>query len=239
MDRALRPRNSRGWRRPVSLRPIFRPSSLRSIFRCTRQSAREEAIGIQSRFTEFGYCGSIAARQGFEWESPVLVEKNEMIAALRGRLGDCIERIGNVLRQHRAAGFEEPAKLRRKSFERVYGFIDDQPLTVPSPGEGMIGEQEAEHSRENDGSGPSPRLCYEPSPHHEIPLCLVGGAQSAALAPVVVINHETNGHPHEKADPIHDGEAGHQKEASKNRQNRSNRPSGRAKGSMTIRLAIT
>src|SRR5438094_301144 len=102
----------------------------------------------------------------------------------------------------------------------------------------MIGEQEAEHSRENDGSGPSPRLCYEPSPHHEIPLCLVGGAQSAALAPVVVINHETNGHPHEKADPIHDGEAGHQKEASKNRQNRSNRPSGRAKGSMAIGFAV-
>src|SRR5437879_2454071 len=198
----------------------------------------KKTIGIQFRFTEFGYCGSIAARQGFEWESPVLVEKNEMIAALRGRLGDGIERIGNVLRQHRAAGFEEPAKLRRKSFERVYGFIDDQSLTVSSPGEGMIGEQEAEHSKENDGSGPSPRPCYEPSPHHEIPLCVVGGAQRAALAPVVVINHKTNGHPHEKADPIHDGEAGHQREASKNRKNRSNGPSGRAKGSMAIRFAI-
>src|SRR2546421_5246909 len=162
-----------------------------------------------------------------------------MIAALRRRLGDGIERVGDVLRQQRTAGFEEPTKLRRKSFERVYGFVDDQPLTVPSPGEGMIGEQEAEHSKENDGSGPWPCPCYETSPHHEIPLYLVGGAQCATLAPVVVINHKPDGHPHEKADPIHDGEAGHQKETSKNRQNRSNRPSGRAKGSMTIRLAIT
>src|SRR2546429_8911460 len=122
-----------------------------------------------------------------------------MIAALRRRLGDGIERVGDVLRQQRTAGFEEPTKLRRKSFERVYGFVDDQPLTVPSPGEGMIGGQQAEHRKENDGSGPSPRPRYEPSPLHGVPLCGVGGAPRAALAPVVVINHETNGRPHGKS----------------------------------------
>src|SRR5437773_4905188 len=67
---------------------------------------------------------------------------------------------------------------------------------------------------------------------------LVGGTQCAALAPVVVINHKTNGHPDEKADPIHDGEAGHQKETSKNRQNGSYWPSRRAKSSMAIRFAV-
>src|SRR5437762_13468377 len=67
---------------------------------------------------------------------------------------------------------------------------------------------------------------------------LVGGTQCAALAPVVVINHKTNGHPDETADPIHDVEAGHQKERSKNRQNGSYWPSRRAKSSMAIRFAV-
>src|SRR5438046_9326341 len=67
---------------------------------------------------------------------------------------------------------------------------------------------------------------------------LVGGTQCAALAPVVVINHKTNGHPDEKADPIHDGEAGHQKATSKNRQSGSYWPSRRAKSSMAIRFAV-
>src|SRR5438552_10197037 len=118
----------------------------------------KKTIGIQFRFTEFGYCGFIAARQGFEWESPVLVEKNEMIAALRGRLGDGIERIGNVLRQHRAAGFEEPAKLWRKSFQRVYGFIDDQPLTVPSPGRGTQGNECADAAKRRDAKSHNEQL---------------------------------------------------------------------------------
>src|SRR5207245_2377937 len=43
----------------------------------------KKTIGIQFRLTEFGYRGFVAARQGFERESPIFVEKNEMITALR------------------------------------------------------------------------------------------------------------------------------------------------------------
>src|SRR6266436_770910 len=62
----------------------------------------KKTVGVEPRLPKFGYRGFIAAWQSLERKSPIFVEKNEMVVALGGRLGNGIEWIGNVLQQHPA-----------------------------------------------------------------------------------------------------------------------------------------
>src|SRR5439155_21813938 len=58
----------------------------------------KKSVGIEFRFSKFGYRGFVLARQSFERESSIFVEKNEMFMPLSGRLGAGIQWIGNMLR---------------------------------------------------------------------------------------------------------------------------------------------
>src|SRR5712671_2981284 len=64
------------------------------------------------------------------------------------------------------------------------------------------------------------------------------GAQCAAFPPIVVVNHESDGHPYKESNPVHDGQASHQQEASHDRDDWRDRAARRAEGARTIRFAI-
>src|SRR5207248_11068517 len=72
-----------------------------------------------------------------------------------------------------------------------------------------------------------------------IPLGLICQPQCASLPSVVVVNHKSNRHPYEEADPIHDGQTGHEQDASENRQDWGDGSSRSAKGALAIRFAVT
>src|SRR5712692_7014201 len=62
--------------------------------------------------------------------------------------------------------------------------------------------------------------------------------QHTALAAVAEVNDETDGEPNEEANPVHDGQACHQQEASEDRRDRRERSSRRPECARPIRLTI-
>src|SRR5215467_4495414 len=62
--------------------------------------------------------------------------------------------------------------------------------------------------------------------------------QRAPLASIVVVNHKSNRHPDKEANPVHDGQAGHQKHTSENRQDGSKGAAGSSKGTMAVWFAV-
>src|ERR1700726_2408392 len=65
------------------------------------------------------------------------------------------------------------------------------------------------------------------------------GPQGAALPAVVVVNHKSDNHPHKETNPVGDWQAGHQQQASQDREDRRYRTSRSAKCAPSFRLAIT
>src|SRR5262249_32287232 len=63
--------------------------------------------------------------------------------------------------------------------------------------------------------------------------------QSAALPAVQEIDYKSDGKPHEKSDPIHDRQTGHQEQAGEDGKYRGERAAGSAKGAVALRFAIT
>src|SRR5712671_2345996 len=64
------------------------------------------------------------------------------------------------------------------------------------------------------------------------------GAQRAAFPPIVVVNHESDGHPYKESNPVHNGQPGHQQQASHDCYDWCDRAARRAESTGTIRFAI-
>src|SRR5258707_14258106 len=67
----------------------------------------------------------------------------------------------------------------------------------------------------------------------------MGGAQRAAPPPIVVVNHESDCHPHEESNPVRNRQASHEQQASNYGDDRCERAAGGAKGAWTVGLAVT
>src|SRR5579859_1733919 len=75
-------------------------------------------------------------------------------------------------------------------------------------------------------------------PSHKV-LSRVGGTQRAALASIVVVNHESNSQPHEESDPVRDWQASHQEQARNDSDYGRKQAARRAKSPWPIWLAKT
>ena len=82
-----------------------------------------------------------------------------MVTPLCWSLGDCIQWISNMLQQKAAVGFEKlPEALRQPLGQRFDGFIDDQPVPVPSPCSRILRRSEAEEKASKRDDCAPPRM---------------------------------------------------------------------------------
>src|ERR1700722_15897245 len=70
-------------------------------------------------------------------------------------------------------------------------------------------------------------------------LSRIGGAQRAAPPPIVVVNHESDCHPHEESNPVRNWQSGHQQQAGDDGDDGCDRTARSAKGAWTVWFAIT
>src|ERR1700720_1249206 len=70
-------------------------------------------------------------------------------------------------------------------------------------------------------------------------LSRIGGAQRAAPPPIVVVNHESDCHPHEESNPVRNWQSGHQQQAGDDGDDRRERTAGGAESARAVGFSIT